>query len=289
MIIVEMGGGLGNQMFIYATGLLLSRYHKTQLKLDISCYDTWPKKGKFARNFYLDKFNISAKIATKQEIMKFMLKTKFRYINWIFKRFHLFEKNVYEENTKKFPPSLFNLPNNIFLRIYFGDKLFAYLKEDPKFCNILKKEFTLKEKYKNRIMNFLKEITQKNSVGMHVRRGDLLTIKNAYVLPISYYQTAMSFFKDEKIHLYIFSDDIEWCENNMQFDIPTTYVKGLEVYEDFELMRNCKHIIVSNSALSWWAAFLKQNSNGKVIVPKCFTHYPKQKSRLPVLEEWIEI
>jgi hypothetical protein len=37
--------------------------------------------------------------------------------------------------------------------------------------------------------------------------------------------------------------------------------------QDLYLMKQCRHFILSNSTLHWWAAWLGQDADSKVIVP----------------------
>ena len=73
----------------------------------------------------------------------------------------------------------------------------------------------------------------------------------------------------------------------------TTYkdlAKALKTkaYEDLELMKACKHNIITNSALSWWAGYLNTNTQKMVIAPKNFTHFKEAKS-VVLPKEWIRI
>jgi hypothetical protein len=63
MVIVSIKGGLGNQLFQYATGRRLAHVLGVELKLDIS----WFKKNKH-RSYLLSSFIIEDKIASKREI-----------------------------------------------------------------------------------------------------------------------------------------------------------------------------------------------------------------------------
>ena len=70
MIISKIIGGLGNQLFQYAAAKALAVHHTTQLKLDVSGFDSYK-----LRNFELDAFNVSYEKASEQEIASFSNRT----------------------------------------------------------------------------------------------------------------------------------------------------------------------------------------------------------------------
>ena len=69
MIIIEILGGLGNQMFQYALGRCLAKKNNAGLKLDISGY------GKNnLRQYELEVFNIKENFASPQDTEKLKYK-----------------------------------------------------------------------------------------------------------------------------------------------------------------------------------------------------------------------
>ena len=66
MIVSKIIGGLGNQLFQYAAGRSLSLHHQTELKFDISEFDTYK-----LRNFDLNAFQFQYEVAEQDEITKF--------------------------------------------------------------------------------------------------------------------------------------------------------------------------------------------------------------------------
>ncbi|MFH1025068.1 MAG: alpha-1,2-fucosyltransferase, partial [Nitrospirota bacterium] len=66
MIIINLMGGLGNQMFQYAAAKHLSMIHMTQLRIDASNFRKLTSNK--AHVFQLDCFNIKARQALKSEI-----------------------------------------------------------------------------------------------------------------------------------------------------------------------------------------------------------------------------
>ena len=290
MIIVEIGRGLGNSMYVYAAAKALAEHHKTELKLDASYLESWPRWEKYGGAWYfeLGKFKISAQEASNKEIRKYVLKTGFRPLDKLIKKYKLLERNVYYFPSNGKAEDFFKLHDNIYLWGYFGsEKFFKSVKK------IIQKEFSLKDENKQKIKPLLEKISRENSVSLHVRRGDVLTLKDAYILPLDFYKNAVDVIKKKTKNpkFYIFSDDLEWCRKNFEdFGVPMEFVEGNEGYEDLELMKSCKHNILAVSALSWWAGYLNTNERKIVIAPKHFSHFKNavvEEDSLP--KEWVKL
>src|SRR6266498_78616 len=239
MIILEIGRGLGNQMFEYAAARALAEHHKTELKLDLTYLKSWPRWEKHGGAWYfeLGKFNISAKEASKKELRKHILKTRIRFIDKFLRKYRLFEKRVFYFPSNGSVKDFFNLPNNIYLWGYMGkEKFFKIIR------GVIQKEFTLKKEYKEKIKPLVEKISKENSVSLHIRRGDILKLKEAYILPLEFYKKAIKIIKEKVKNpkFYIFSDDILWCKKNFKnLGFSMDFIEGNEGYEDFELMRSC--------------------------------------------------
>lgn len=123
--------------------------------------------------------------------------------------------------------------------------------------------------------NHINRINTCNSVAIHVRRGDYLMGINlelfGRVCTKEYFKKAIGFIEHnvENPHFFVFSNDIEWVQLNLQMH-NVTYVTcncGENSWMDMYLMSICKHNIISNSTFSWWGAWLNTNPNKIVISP----------------------
>ena len=63
MVIIQLFGGLGNQLFQYAAGRAIAYRNHAILKLDISSYESQE-----LHSFSLNHFNISAEISSSKEV-----------------------------------------------------------------------------------------------------------------------------------------------------------------------------------------------------------------------------
>lgn len=106
------------------------------------------------------------------------------------------------------------------------------------------------------------------TVGMHIRRTDYLSSDGFHVVqPIEYYQKALDLIGPYD-QLLIFSDDTNWCLENLQFDKQKIIVHSYTDIENIWLMSLCHSNIIANSSFSWWGAYLNTSRNPKVIAPK---------------------
>lgn len=144
---------------------------------------------------------------------------------------------------------------------YFqSEKYFSDIREDilKTFCLTKEAEALMIKKYQNVLKN--------KSVSLHVRRADYLRYPGIHpVLPISYYKKALDLI-GEYDNCLLFSDDIEWCKNNMKFK-NMVFVEQEKDYIEMFLMSKCQNNIIANSSFSWWGAWLNKKEDKQVIAP----------------------
>lgn len=140
---------------------------------------------------------------------------------------------------------------------------------------ILQKEIVPKKAIDPANEKLIREIDNSNSVCISVRRGDFFTDKNSKkygVCSPNYYIKAKEYFDKQNLDntiYFCFSDDIEWCKENLNFtDKNVIFVsQDMPVYETLRLMFHCKNFILSNSTFSWWGQFLSKSKDKIVISP----------------------
>lgn len=279
MIVIRLNGGLGNQMFQYATARALSLSRNVDLILDLSEFNKYK-----LRDFELDKYNLEAKINKREYFLRLIcLKLK---LYKVIKPYWM-ETNIAYDKTIK------NLGRNAYLEGYFQSELYF-----RNIRNILLKDFVIKEDISEYAKSIKENISEKKiSISIHLRRGDYVFDKvtsNIHgVCSLEYYKQAMSLInkKFRKINYFIFSDDITWVKYNLELQ-NATYVEHCNTpHEDMYLMSLCDHNIIANSSFSWWAAWLNNNHKKIVIAPKNWFKNQKylQYSTGIACESWIKI
>lgn len=279
MLIVKLKGGLGNQLFQYGFGRLISNKRNEQLKLDISSLGS-AKDTK--RSFVLDKFNIKAEIASKEEIQKYAPSAFARFTKQkILREFHIGWQPQLLTSQKK----------------YFEGYWQSYLYLDPIKDKLLQ-EITLKNPFTDYYQQISSQIKNSLSVAIHIRRGDFTDnqkIKSIHqTITLEYFQKAFSLIESKLQNntYFVFSDDIAWVKTNLKTNFPTTYVspeKNSEATQELILMSQCQHQIIANSTFSWWAAYLNQNLNKIVIAPKKWNNkYQKHYQHL-LPKDWLSL
>lgn len=180
-----------------------------------------------------------------------------------------------------FPPwkheSLFNLHNCFSGSIQYSaeyNEPFFHFKPIPYKPNLNLLGYFQSEKFFDDCKPTIKQLLtpvysapfREGVASIHVRRTDYLNFPNHHpVSSMSYYERAMD--KAGVNRFLVFSDDIAWCKahfigNSFEFS------EGQEPTVDIALQAKCEHNIICNSTFSWWAAWLNENVNKKVISPK---------------------
>ncbi len=265
-------GGLGNQMFQYAAGRCLSHLHKTNLQMDLSFLNKNSMEGITKRKFGLDCFELNLKEANESDIAGYKKKMGNKYIRTFQRKLPiLFDSVYFAESGSTFHKEFYNLPAKVYLEGYWQcEKYFLPVEE------VIQKDFCFKKALDAKNENLMSKIKNSVSVSLHVRRGDYISAShtsNIYA-PCSaeYYNSAVEIIasKVSNIELFIFSDEIHWCKENLKFSWQVNYIdnnSNKNNYIDMQLMSACKHNVIANSSFSWWAAWLNNNPNKIIIAP----------------------
>ena len=288
MKIINISGGLGNQMFQYAFLLAMQEATGDECLMDVSKYATYRLHNGFE---LLDIFNISARCATKNELKQVTRYTTNYKLSRIYRKFLLPKKTeILEAPGCPYNPNIFiESKGNLFYEgIWQNEQYFGHIRD------LILKEFTFKHPLSEINSLAVKNFIEKITISIHVRRGDYLKHKNYIGLcGLDYYAKAIDYVKNKygkDIQFAVFSNDMQWCKDNI-LPLFTGYEytlvdwnRGKESYNDIRLMGACKINIIANSSFSWWAAYLNQTIDKEVIAPDKWTNMPVLFRRQ--LPEW---
>jgi hypothetical protein len=272
IVISQLKGGLGNQLFQYAAGKGLATRLAVNHILDLSFFS---KPGNHSqREYSLHHFCLDNSLINYEKNRSSLLS---RLNSVAINRFS--RRNEIRQITEphfKYWDEFVRLPANVSLNGYWQSERYFQnitdsLREDLKFPPFsAQKAIQLQAEIQG---------TQ-NSVAVHVRRGDYVSNPVSKALHdgccnAEYYRNALQLLRSqtESLQLYIFSDDLEWTRENFDSNGQlATYVAIPEhtlnnSHHDMHLMSLCKHHVIANSTFSWWGAWLSQNA-GITCAPK---------------------
>lgn len=292
MIIVKLIGGLGNQMFQYSIGRSLAARHQTDIKLDLSGL----QDGQTNRNYGLDKFHIIETFATHEEVKTLTTPDYSALSKAVHRWFHNKPKRAKSHiriRDPHFQKKYLNLPDNVYLEGYWqSEKYFKNIAAE--LCN----EFSLKAPLEGENARTAGEIESCNAVSVHVRRGDYVSNfkanKTHGLVGLDYYRHCIDLINRavKDCHFFVFSDDPEWCQDNLDFLIPVTFVSHNspeESHEDLRLMSLCRHNIIANSTFSWWGAWLNRNASKIVYAPRRWYMSERRRTDGLIPEGWLRV
>jgi len=287
MIIINLKGGLGNQMFQYALGRKMSLKNEDELKLDVYGLEVANKVGDIYRPFDLGEFNIQNIHASAEEIKK--LKYPLGIFSKLMRRFRF---KVLKKTHGGWEPEILEQTEDMYLDGFWqSPKYFEDIREE------ILKDFSLKSPLSPNFLSWTSKIQETNSVALHVRRSDYASnprvLKEFGVCSANYYSTAITYLKKHtnSASFFIFSDDIEWVKKNLTLPDNSIFVsdKTLTTTEELILMSKCSHNIIANSSFSWWSAWLNTNERKIVIAPIPWFNTKKHIYKDLIPDLWISL
>lgn len=291
MVIVQLNGGMGNQMFQYANARAISLRRNDKFKLDINFFKT--TQVDTPREYELHKLNVVEELATIEEISRikgFEPSFARKVVN---KLFPAYAKKHVREYGMGFLPRILKLGGELYLEGFWqSEKYFVDA------ISQLKSDFTVKRAPSAENQRLLDMISKcENPVSLHVRRGDYVAVANTAafhgVCSPEYYSNSIEEIKSKVKNptFFLFSDEPEWAKENIKTDTETfvSYNSVSDQDEDLRLMYSCKHHIIANSSFSWWGAWLSRNPEKVVCAPAQWFANKDVDSSDIVPESWTKI
>ena len=255
-------GRLGNQLFQYAALKGLAIKNGYDVKIPNPQTMSW--HGQIC---LLDKFNIQCNYLTQEDV------NTLQYLYG-------------EPNWKTYDGNFFNTPDSTTIDGYYQSLFyFEHISEQ------IKKELTPKQEYLDTAIteiNFLKQNLQCEIVSVHVRRGDNMTNGQTGLIQAfepggmyeTYFNKAKKVFEGKNVKFLVFTGgqrfnednkvDVDWCRNFFKGD-EFLFSEGNQQIDDFSLIMNCDHNILSHaSSFGWWAAYVNPNPNKIVVAPEWY-------------------
>jgi hypothetical protein len=276
-VVVQIGGGLGNQLFQYAMGRRLALVNGMPLILDH--LSTFPRDF-HRRKFVLDRFNIQCGyVPPSASYASLPGRFRRRWDRWVNHMRDPARRSYIAENpAQAFEPALLDFKVNH--PIYFE----GYWQHEEYFRDMapqIRADFTPKNPFDEVNLEWARRIGAVNAVCLHVRRlRGVPNMPDAQPLPESeklhvgmdYYKRALAFLlaRVRDPHIFVFSDYPEWARENIRGAFPVEFVTHngpSQDYADLWLMSLCRHFVNANSTFSWWAAWLSTYAEKIVLAP----------------------
>jgi hypothetical protein len=262
-MIVQLMGGLGNQLFQYAFGRSVSLARNLPL-----FFNKGKTKDDTHIQYMMDTYDLDLKFDNRRD-------------------------EIYFESGMPFDPSaLVASPTALYFGNWQSEKYF----NEP----VIRKELSIPKGYPSeKNLHWAEWAQSRDSAFIQVRRGDYLnpTTKEYHgCQSLDYYLAGAELIKDKRplTQFLVFSDDPAWCEANFPSDF--TVVKE-NIWQDrtaqwdLWIMSHCTAGgVMANSSFGWWAAWLGDEQKDRVVVaPKKWFDQAKVDERDIIPERWVRI
>lgn len=275
-------------MFVYAAARRVADRLDTELVLDTS----WMVEGRGwgAIRYELGCFDPDARVCPVWEVARVPNPSPVvRALQHLRPSRRPFLNVIAEDrSTNAFVPSVLSVPDNTYLCGYWQFEAYFADHEER-----IRRDFTF-PRLNAHGERLAAEIRSTPAVAVHFRRGDYVGVERIGFLKEDYYRRATEVIASAigDVRLFVFSDDPEWCAENITFAYPTTIVERSvsdgRAWQDMQLMSLCRHHVIANSTYSWWGAWLNPSPARMVVAPKRWVQSEKRDGD-PVPAGWIRV
>jgi hypothetical protein len=284
MIYARLLGGLGNQLFQYATARALSLRLGVGLALDRRYLQREPAHTAFA----LHHFAIAADIDPAR-----LPPHRDRALAHALWRAGVGKPRFLRERGLGV--------NSRVLTAGDGTYLHGYFQSQDYFSDVLehiRAELRIITPPSAENQDWLDRIAgDEAAVSVHLRRGDYVDVKKGNAThgtcDEGYYRAALAAITDRKAiqpRAYVFSDDPDWARAHLDLGVETVVLGHngpMQHYEDLRLMAACRHHVIANSTFSWWGAWLNPSATKTVVAPERWFTTDKLVNPDIVPSDWI--
>ena len=251
-VIAIVKGGLGNQLFIYATARALALRTGRTLYLDSKLgYG----QDDYGRSYRLDRLPIQAKsLPEAWRIAPALKHPRHKIIRALNKLLPRNQRTYFSERWKE-PPSQLTALAPRRRRI----TLLGYWQNESYFADhaeTIRAELTPPGPTDEVNRRLGEQFSAQESVFLHFRR-----VRYWNLLGRDYYQQAIDLAcaRLAQPNFVLFGDDLDWPKQQLDFrGQPVAFItqNSRDELADLWLMSRCRHAVVANSSFSWWGAWL---------------------------------
>lgn len=247
-----LNGGLGNQLFTWATAYEIARRNQTDLILNIANINQ--------REFGLKDFNLDPYGLSVSQLKSYQYKNVLAKRLWILRN----KNKHYFERSFEYRPEVSKLKSGTGIHGYF---------QSPKYfltsIHEIRRQLTLRMQSTS-FLHLESEMKKSKSLVIHVRKGDYSNPKSYHkVLNRDYYREALLAVPFTESKAYVFTDDLDWAKKII--GIEATFITDNDLKSPAEtlvLMSKGDYLIGANSTFSLWAGLLSESEKGHRIFPK---------------------
>jgi hypothetical protein len=265
--VVNVVGGLGNQLFQYLFGLALEGHSGLPSAYDVSDFDHYRTHGGLTIEAFFD-----------------VELPRAQHRPWLARH------NLLKRLSGRLCPSLGPL------RPFETDATFTFPPAAPLGRGRYFRGYWQAKAYEDETLRRVRDALQfrptiaaqaeqalarlspdpRRAASVQIRRGDYMSLPKdspLYPLPMSYYRRAMDVMAEQAgvDRFYIFSDDIEAVRRELDAPYELVFVDktmSSSAGVDLAMLTAFRNQIMSNSTFGWWGAALRRDPSGLVVAPR---------------------